>query len=130
MKSVFISANTCTGDFKRLNPELKHDFLVFEVTSGLDLIADVYTPGGHINVDSDKGNYSQVTTMWNADKRLIAIAMRRDWDLQAAPKILKDILLTSNMDMDFIVAFCERAELGYEDTASGEGFKEFNMAVV
>lgn len=130
MKSVFVSANTCTGDFKRLNSELKHDFLVFEVTSDLDLIADVYTPGGYIKVNSDKGNYSQVTPMWNADKRLIAIAMPRDWDLQAAPKILKDILLSSNMDMDFIVTFCQRAGLGYEDTASGEGFKAFNMTVV
>lgn len=130
MKSVFVTTNVGVGTFKRLNPELKHDFLVFEEPNTGNLIADVYTPVGHTNVDQDNGNYNQVTPMWDVDKRLIAVVMRRDWDPQTAPKILKDILLASKMDMDFIVTFCERAELGYEDTASGEGFKEFNLAVL
>lgn len=129
MKSIFIPANVGTGAFKRLSPDLKHDFLVFEASPAGNMIVDVYMPGGYINVDNDKGNYSQVISMWGADKRLIAVALRRDWDPQAAPKILKDILCTGNINMDFIVTFCERAELSYEDTASGTGFKAFNMPV-
>lgn len=129
MKSIFVTANVGTGDFKRLNPELKHDFLVFEESPHGGTIVDAYTPGGYTNVDSDKGNYSQVISMWDDDKRLIAVAIRRDWDPQAAPKILKDILGTGNINMDFIVTFCEHAKLSYEDTASGTGFKAFNMPV-
>lgn len=129
MKSIFVTANVGTGDFKRLNPELKHDFLVFEESPHGGMIVDAYTPGGYTNIDSDKGNYSQVISMWDDDKRLIAVAIRRDWDPQAAPKILKDILGTGNINMDFIVTFCEHAKLSYEDTASGTGFKAFNMPV-
>lgn len=129
MKSIFVTANVGTGVFKRLSPELKHDFLVFEESPNGDMIVDAYTPGGYTNVNNDKGNYSQVIPMWDDDKRLIAVAIRRDWDPQAAPKILKDILCTGKMNMDFIVTFCERAELSYEDTASEAGFKAFNMPV-
>ena len=129
MKSIFVTANVGTGSFKCLSPELKHDFLVFEESPHGDMIVDAYTPGGYTNVDNDKGNYSQVISMWDDDKRLIAVAIRRDWDPQAAPKILKDILCTGNINMDFIATFCERAELSYEDTASEAGFKAFNMPV-